>query len=231
VCSAALSLREERGLRARLPLASLTVAGEGAERVVPLADLVRDEVNVKDVRVAGDVGAFGEFVLRPDGRVLGPRLGGDTQKVMKAARAGDWEANGDGTVTVAGVTLEPDSFELTLRPNEGEAIAALRGARTVVALDTDVTPALHAEGLARDLVRLVQQARKEQDLVVTDRIRLRVQAPAEVLDAVKPHEPYVADQVLATSVEYGDVSGSGAHDGSHHGTVDGHPVTFTITPV
>ena len=198
--SAALSLRDERGLRIRLPLAGATIAGVGADLIEPFADLLADEINVKSISLTADVDAFGSFRLQPNGRVLGPKLGPDVQTVIKAAKAGEWTANDDGTVTVAGQRLTPDEFELALIPLDGVAAAALPGNDAVVVLDTEVTPELEAEGRARDLVRLVQQARKDRDLEVTDRIELTLALPAELGRELEPHLGWVGSQVLATAV-------------------------------
>ena len=118
-----------------------------------------------------------------------------------AAKAGDWTANDDGTVSVAGQVLGPDEFELGLDPLEGVTAAALPGNDAVVVLDTDITPELEAEGQARDLVRLVQQLRKERELEVTDRIRLQLELPDDAAAALGPHLDWVAEQVLAVEVE------------------------------
>jgi isoleucyl-tRNA synthetase len=203
VVTAALNLREDAGLRARLPLASLTVAGRGVEGLSQgLLDLVADEVNVKRVEVREDVGDLGTFRLKPNGRAIGPKLGPDTQQVIKAANAGDWEVHEDGTATVSTWTLEPGDFELALHPAEGVTARALRTNDAVVSIDTEVTPALEAEGLARDLVRAVQQARRDAGLDVSDRIRLTLHADQQLHDRLRPHQDYVADQVLATAVDW-----------------------------
>ncbi len=212
VVTAALNLREDAGLRARLPLSTLTVAGRGTEDLSQgLLDLVADEVNVKHVEVREDVGELGTFQLKPNGRTIGPKLGPDTQKVIKAARAGDWEVHDDGSATVgrqsaadesATWTLEPEDFELALQPAEGVTARALRTNDAVVSLDTEVTPELEAEGLARDLVRAIQQARRDADLDVSDRITLTLHAPGDLHDRLRPHEAYIAEQVLATDVEW-----------------------------
>ncbi|MCC7076321.1 MAG: isoleucine--tRNA ligase, partial [Acidimicrobiia bacterium] len=223
VASTALALRSERSLRVRLPLARLTVAGPDPDALAALADLVRDEVNVKDVTFTDDVEQFGTFILRPDGRVLGPKLGKEVQTVMAAARAGEWSANADGSVDVAGRRLEPGEFELALDAKEGLAAAPLPDNTAVCVLDTDVTPELAAEGLARDLVRLVQQARKDEDLTVTDRIVLTVNVSPDALGAIRLHEAYIAEQVLAASVSYSDATLR------HRGELDGGPVSFEFT--
>ena len=198
--SAALSLREDRGLRVRLPLASATVAGEGASSIAPFVDLLADEINVKEILFSDEVSQFGTFRLQPDGRVLGPKLGKDVQTVIKAAKAGDWVANEDGTVTVAGHTLDSAEFSLKLDPIEGVAAAPLPGNDALVAIDTDVTPELAAEGLARDAIRLIQQARKDADLDVVDRIDLTLTVEADTATALTAHHEMIAGAVLATSL-------------------------------
>ncbi|HZM81561.1 MAG TPA: isoleucine--tRNA ligase [Candidatus Limnocylindrales bacterium] len=202
VCSAALFLRKAKGLRVRLPLPKLTVAFEGATRLREYVDLVADEVNVKEVVLTDDVKAHSEQVLTVVPRALGPRVGGAVQQVIKAVKAGEWSLV-DGKPTAAGVTLEEGEYELKLVVADAEHSAALPGTEAgVVVLDTAVTPELVAEGLARDVVRVVQQARREADLAVTDRIDLVVSASAEVEAAVEAHRVFVANETLATSLSF-----------------------------
>jgi isoleucyl-tRNA synthetase len=226
VASTALRLREDHGLRVRLPLASLTVAGADAESLADLVHLLVDEVNVKSVEMTDDLEAHATFRLQPDGRVLGPRLGGGVQAVFAAARAGEFTHNDDGTVGVAGETLQPDEFVLALESPEGVTAAALGSGDGVVVLDIEVTPELESEGLARDVVRHVQQARRDAGLVVTDRILLWLDGDAALLDAVRAHEAHVAGQVLAAEVAYGP-----SVDAIHTAgvAVEGHALTLAIT--
>jgi len=221
VCSAALSLRKAKGLRVRLPLAKLTVATPDADRLRPYADLVADEVNVKSVEFTGDLSGYCERVLTVVPRVLGPRLGGQVQQVIRAVKAGDWSVT-DGVVTAAGVPLEEGEYELKLVAADADRSAALPDG--VVVLDTDVTPELAAEGLARDVVRVVQQARREAGLDVADRIALTVEAGPQVTAAVEAHRDFVAAETLATSVAFGPV-GEGAFDGA---AGDGAAVRVTV---
>lgn len=210
VCSAALGLRKEAGIRARLPLQRVTVVGDRAAELEPLAHLVADEVNVKAVDASTDAAAFGTWQLKPNFKVLGPVLGKDLPAVTAAAKSGDWTDHGDGTVTAGGHRLEPGQFEIALQPADGLAVAAARqldpeggivDLGLLVSLDVDVTPELEAEGLARDVIRQVQQARKDADLHVTDRIALTISGPAPTLDAVRAHRGMVADAVLATDLD------------------------------
>jgi isoleucyl-tRNA synthetase len=209
VASSTLSLRKAGGLRVRLPLATLTVAAADADTLAPFADILGDEVNVKNVVLTDDVAAHGRFEIAVNARACGPRLGGDTQKVIRAVKAGEFEQGADGTVTAGGITLLPGEFveRLVARGRVGEDTVALAlpGNTGLVVLDTVVTPELAAEGTAKDVVRLVQQARRDAGLDVSDRIALVLDAPAEVVAAVRVHEEFVAGEVLATEVTYGPV--------------------------
>ena len=223
--STALRLREQAGLRVRLPLASATVAGGGASELAPMADLLADEINVKEVALTDEIGDRARFVLRPDGKVLGPRLGAGAQAVFAAARAGEWVRNDDGTVTAAGCVLGPGEFELALAPADGVVAGALGSGDAVVILDAATTPELEAEGLARDAVRLIQSARRDQDLVVTDRVAVEITEASEaVAAAVGEWRDYVAEQVLAASITGAGLAGAGGGDqagaGDEAGTGD-----------
>ncbi|WP_019813490.1 isoleucine--tRNA ligase [Saccharomonospora saliphila] len=225
VCSSALSLRKANSLRVRLPLASLLVAADDAEALRPFTDIVRDEVNVKSVRLTTDVATHGEFEVAVNARVAGPRLGKDVQTVIKAVKAGDWTTSDTGAVVAAGIELAEGEYERRLVAKDRGAAAELPNGSGLVVLDTEVTSELAAEGVARDLVRVVQQARRDAALDVADRIGLTVDAPAEVVDAVRPHERFLAEETLATEVAYGGVANGFA------GTVgDGAKVTVAVTP-
>jgi isoleucyl-tRNA synthetase len=231
--SAALSLREDRGLRVRLPLRSATVAGHGAESIRPFVDLLADEINVKEILFSADVTEFGTFRLQPDGRVLGPKLGPDMKTVLAAAKAGEWSANDDGTVTVGGRRLEDGEFTLKLDPMDGVAAAPLPGNDALVVIDTEVTSELEAEGLARDAVRLIQQARKDADLDVTDRIDLSITVGPDAAAALSTHRAFVAGAVLATSVVITDDAQAGeisANDGFTTSVeLDGAPMSIRLS--
>jgi len=206
VCSAALSLRKTRGLRVRLPLPSLTVAVPGAEALQPFADLVADEVNVKEVVLTSDLTGYCSQVLTVVPRALGPRVGGAVQSVIRAVKAGEWSLV-DSRPVAAGVTLEDGEYELRMVAVDAEHSAPL--GEGVVVLDTTVTPSLAAEGLARDVVRVVQMARRDADLAVSDRIALVVAAPDDVAAAVEAHRDFVAAETLASSVTLGPVGPAG----------------------
>ncbi|MFN2479612.1 MAG: isoleucine--tRNA ligase [Pseudonocardiaceae bacterium] len=205
VVSAVLSLRKARGLRVRQPLSRLTVAAPDAGALAAFTDLIADEVNVRSVELTEDVAEHGRFELTVNARVCGPRLGGDIQKVIRAVKAGEWERGRDGVVTAAGIPLLEGEYTERLVAADPSETAALPAGSGLVVLDTTVTPELAAEGIAKDLVRVVQQARRQAGLQVTDRIGLTVDAPPAVLAAAREHEQLIAGEVLARRVDYAPV--------------------------
>ncbi|GLW90898.1 isoleucine--tRNA ligase [Actinokineospora globicatena] len=205
VCSAALALRKANKLRVRLPLATLLVAAQDAEVLAPFTELIRDEVNVKAVELTTDVAAHGHFELVVNARACGPRLGPDVQKVIRAVKAGEWSTTESGAVVAAGIELRDGEYERRLVATDAGATAELPASSGLVVLDTAVTAELAAEGAARDLIRIVQQARRDAGLEVSDRIVLTVDTSSapELDDVLAAHRDFVAQEVLADAVETG----------------------------
>ncbi len=225
VCTAAHSLRKAHSIRVRQPLATLTIAGAGADSLVPYFELIADEVNVKSVRAERDVEPFGDYRLQVNAPVVGPRLGKEMQRVMAASRMGDWRRTPEGTIAIAGVALARGEFTLRLEPKAGIASQALPENDMVAVLDLAITPALEAEGLARDVVRLVQQARKEAGLHVSDRIQLGVDASPRIAAAVEAHRSYLEEQTLAIDLRLGPLP-PGVH--THAADLDGTPIRIGV---
>ncbi|MEV8251535.1 isoleucine--tRNA ligase [Microbacterium sp. NPDC076768] len=172
------ALRKKEKLRVRLPLARFTVVSPLAASLGQFEGILREELNVKAVELvtlADETAAeYGiAHRLSVNARAAGPRLGKDVQKVIQASRSGDW-SEFSGVVTAGGIELEPSEYELVLettgRP-EGEALAIVPTGGFVL-LDTKTTTELEAEGLARDVIRAVQETRKNAGFDVSDRIQL-----------------------------------------------------------
>ena len=207
VTSQALALRKARRLRVRLPLAELTVVTAQPAALEPFAAMLQDELNVKHVRFvqqtetsAAEHGIV--HTLAVNARAAGPRLGKQVQVAIKGAKSGDWSEH-DGVVTAGGIALEPHEYELTLqtadRADEGAALALLPGGGFLL-LDTETTPELAAEGVARDAIRAVQEARKNAGLDVTDRIVLALHAAPEHVPALETHADLIAAETLAVAL-------------------------------
>jgi isoleucyl-tRNA synthetase len=217
VCSGAHSVRKAEGLHTRLPLPSLTVAASWAEELRPLRQLIADEVNVKEVRLATELEQAADVALAVRLPVAGPRLGPDTPRVLSAVKRGEWTRLADGTLEAAGIRLLPEEAEIRLRPRDERTSRALPGDDAVVVVDLRVTPELEAEGLARDLVRAIQAARREAGLEVTDRVDLVLALPrpdGPLHRAVHAHREFICGQTLATSLDL----------------VEGEPVSAAVVP-
>jgi isoleucyl-tRNA synthetase len=175
----------------------VTTADPG--RLRPFADLIADEVNVKQVTFSESLEDVAERVLTLVPSALGPRLGPDAPAVFAAMKKGDWTVSDTG-VTAGGLSLEPGEYELVLRPRHPDEGRTLPGDVGVVTLDTTVDDELEAEGAARDVVRLIQAERRQAGLHISDCIALELDAPAAVIGAVETHRGYVADQTLAVDL-------------------------------
>ncbi|NYE35308.1 isoleucyl-tRNA synthetase [Nocardioides cavernae] len=209
VCSAGSALRKAANLRNRLPLSGLTVVSDAD--LTGFDSLVADELNLKSVTLlasdAPEAESYGVSQrLTVNARAAGPRLGKDVQLAIKGSKSGDWSVAEDGTVTAGGLALVEGEYALETvagTADDDTAIGMLPRGGFVV-LDTAVTPELEAEGTARDLVRAVQQARKDAGLQVSDRIDLTIAGPEATLSAARTHEALIAEETLATSVVYDD---------------------------
>jgi len=209
VSSVSLSLRKTNGFRVRLPLSTLTVVTKQAAALQPFAEIIADELNVKAVKLVelslDSTTEFGVIKrLNVNARAAGPRIGKSVQAAIQSAKAGDW-SDVDGKVVAGGIELVEGEYEIDLVANfaggaddkpSTDLIGILPTGGFVI-LDSSVTPELAAEGLARDVIRGVQQARKDADFDVSDRIRLSLTADEAVLAAVAAHEELVKGETLA----------------------------------
>ena len=207
ITSQVLALRKARRLRVRLPLSELTVVASQPAALEPFADILRDELNVKSVRLvqqtqtsAAEHGIV--HTLTVNARAAGPRLGKQVQQVIAASKSGDWSEE-NGLVVAGGIALEPQEYELTLSvgdgSDDGQALALLPGGGFAL-LETETTPELEAEGVARDAIRAVQEARKNAGLDVSDRIALALAASPEHAAALEAHAELIAGETLAVSL-------------------------------
>jgi isoleucyl-tRNA synthetase len=223
VCSTTLSLRKVHSRRVRLPLGELTVASPLANALQSFVSIITDEVNVHKVTLTTELGQVAKHELQLIPAALGPRLGANTQKVIVAVKKGDWSINGD-VVIAGGVALEPHEFQVRLVAAAGDtetvASAALADGQGIVLLNIELTDALLAEGAARDIVRMVQQARREAGLAVSDRIVLTLGLPESLQSQVSQFESYIASETLAQRIDWvqgldptGDLDGNPVHIG------------------
>ncbi|MFI0789681.1 isoleucine--tRNA ligase [Streptomyces lydicus] len=209
--------RAESGVKTRQPLSRALVGAHGfADLSEDLRAQIAEELNVSSLASLSDVGgSLVDTTAKANFRALGKRFGKGVQAVAKAVAAADAAAlslalrNGTASVEVDGetVTLAPDEVIITETPREGWSVASDAGA--TVALDLEITPELRRAGLARDAIRLIQEARKNSGLDVADRIALRWQSTdEEVRTALADHTDLISDEVLATDFATGEADES-----------------------
>lgn len=201
VCSSALSVRKAHGRRVRLPLLSVTVASDDSSLLAGFEEIIKDEVNVREVILTTDVDAVASHELQVVPAVVGPRLGKKTQVVIGAVKKGEWTQDGDDIV-VAGERLAPGEYSLKLVTRTDTASASLQAGRGIVLLDTTLTAELEAEGLARDVIRAVQQARRDAGLDVSDRISLVLGTDGDIETVLRPFVDFISGETLATSLTF-----------------------------
>ncbi len=207
LCNSALAVRDRENIRIRQPLACLTVYGENAERLAEYRDIIADELNVKDIVFSGELEAVAERKLQVNFPVAGKRLGAKMKQVAAAAKKGEWDLSGDVAVLAGEELVLGEECVLLLEAKAGIAGAqALSTNDALVVLDLEITPELAAEGLARDLVRLVQQARKDADLNVSDRINLVIDTEDRLKQAIAANENYIKEQTLAVALDFSTTS-------------------------
>ncbi len=238
ICSTASSLRKAKNLRVRLPLNDLTVVTDHAASLREFGAIVADEVNVRTHparRVRGERGRLRRLAAA-HGQRQGrrPPLGRDVQQAIKGSKSGDWSVAGDGAVTAGGLALQEGEYTLETVVDDsvagGARATAMLPSGGFVVLDTEVTPELAQEGLARDIVRAVQQARRDAGLDVSDRISLTVTGGQLVWEATVAHQALIVEETLAA--QFGSAPQLEAlpsrDDVVETAVGDGHPVRIKV---
>ena len=224
--------RAQAKAKMRQPLArAVIVATEDERRTIEgFAEIVKAELNVRELEFVTEEGELASWSVKPNFPALGPRFGKHMPQAKVAIEALDadharatLEAGGQVGISVDGRehTLGPDDVSFVMEPLDGYQVESEAGRAVALALELDDD--LIREGLAREVVRAVQNARKEAGLEITDRIDLAIGGDAELLDAAREHETYVAGETLALSVAY-----DGAEGGADV-TVDGRPLAIAVS--
>ncbi|HSS04913.1 MAG TPA: isoleucine--tRNA ligase [Solirubrobacterales bacterium] len=211
--------RAQAKAKVRQPLRRAVIVANDAEReaISARADLVKAELNVKELDFVTEEAELVSYAVKPNYRSLGPRFGKRMPQVAAAVEALDpvhvaavMADGGQVGINVDGDehTIGADEVSLSLQPLEGYEVEAEAG--HAVALQLELDDELRREGLAREIVHAVQIARKEAGLEITDRIELGLGGDEELLLAARAHETYVSGEVLATSVAYDATDGASA---------------------
>jgi isoleucyl-tRNA synthetase len=237
-----LGARAKARVKVRQPLGEAVVVADGREReaIEQLADVVKDELNVRAVRFVAAADELSSYEVKPNYRTLGPLFGKDMPRVADAIAALDparvasavrGEGNAMG-ITVGGRehTLSADDVILTMRPPEGYSVE--REGAHAVALDLAIDEELLEEGYAREIVHAVQNARKDAGLEVEDRIELALSGDASLLAAAEVHRAYISQETLALELHAAGERAGDAHGGERwsvkNASVDGLALAIAL---
>ncbi len=223
--------RAQAKAKMRQPLSRAVIVATAAERqtIESFAAIVKAELNVRELEFVTEEGELASWSVKPNFPALGPRFGKDMPQVKVAIEALDADhvrstidAGGEVGISVDGREhiLGPADLSFAMQPLDGYQVESEAGRAVALALELDDD--LIREGLAREVVRAVQNARKQAGLEITDRIELALGGDEELLAAARAHEDYVAGETLATSVAY-------ESDGAEAAvSVDGRPLAIAV---
>jgi len=232
--------RAQAKAKVRQPLARAVVVATDAEReaISTQAELIKSELNVKELEFVTDQSDLVSYLVKPNFRTLGPRFGKSMPQVSAAVAGLDpnhvaetIEAGGEIGISIDGKdhTLTADDLLLNMEPLEGYQVEAESGHAVALALELDEE--LIREGLAREIVHAVQNARKEAGLEITDRIALSLAGDGELLEAAAAHEGYLTGEVLARSIELGGDTAEAAAPGTPEVAIDGRNLRISVSRV
>jgi isoleucyl-tRNA synthetase len=224
--------RAQAKVKLRQPLRKAVVVASDSERdaIERLSDVVASELNVKELDFVRTEAELVSYRVRPNYRSLGPRFGKNMPQVAAAVEALDaggvaaqLEAGAEVGIAIDGKehTLGADDINLVMEPLEGYQLEAEAG--HAVALELDLDDELRREGMAREVVRAVQEVRKQAGLEVSDRISLELGGDDELIEAAREHQSYIAGETLATSVDYG------ADGAGEKATIEGRELRIAVS--
>ena len=191
-----LALRGRKKLRVRQPLQSLTIGTTLSEYYV---EILKEELNVKEIIMGADMSKVARLICRPDARKIGPRFGKQVQEILSAAKSGNFVELPDGKVQVGEAVLEVGEFELVYEPLSLD-MDVEGGNGLVILMDTHITDGLRREGMARDIVRAIQDLRKEAGYEVSDHISLSIVGGEEIAAVISENKEYITSETLADSL-------------------------------
>ena len=233
IVSNALSIRESRRLRVRLPLSEMFVVPADdtqANAVNRFEDHIREELNVKKLTVERDLDKLVSYDIKPDMKLLGPKYGKEMGRIRDLLSQQDHAVVAAAVAEGRSVRIESagDAFdilpeEILVETKAPEHLAVTEDRDLVVALDVTVTPELEREGLSRDIVRHIQQMRKELDLNITDRIRVAYATEDSLLiETLKEHDAYIRGETLCDALQ------AGAAEGGKEIKLSGHRIQLAV---
>ncbi len=201
ICNATLFLRKEAKMRVRMPLNELIIYSKNELGLSNFIDIIKSELNIKNINFSLDFAKIANEKLILDLKKCGQKFSGKVPELVKAANSGQWQKNND-LIIIADETLTNDYYQIKLEMKIPNSKVCSDG-ETAVYLDTKITPELENEGIARDIIRIIQQIRKDINLNVSDRIMLGIETENEKIVNILNNKQlcdYIAEETLALEI-------------------------------
>ncbi len=203
VVSTSLSIRKINKIRVRQPLSLLTIQSNNGNWVEEYFELIKEEVNVKNINIEEVKNHENLVQLKINPRLLGPRIGKKVQECIQLAKEGKWKEK-NGIVVIGDFELNEGEYEIETVINDDPSIQSIEGTDFIVEMDLSVDEKLKREGVARDLVRAVQTTRREKQFDVSDFIKINLTGDKYLIDSVIQNLEFVKNQILAKEVVFDD---------------------------
>ena len=203
VVSTSLSIRKINKIRVRQPLNLLTIQSNNGNWVEEYFELIKEEVNVKNINIEEVKNHENLVQLKINPRLLGPRIGKKVQECIQLAKEGKWKEK-NGIVVIGDFELNEGEYEIETVINDDPSIQSIEGTDFIVEMDLSVDEKLKREGVARDLVRAVQTTRREKQFDVSDFIKINLTGDKYLIDSVIQNLEFVKNQILAKEVVFDD---------------------------
>ena len=198
ICSTALFVRNQQNIRVRQPLSKIHIISNDVRNLAEFVDLIKDEINVKEVIFSEEIGEHAEFILSLNFPALGKRLPTKMKDIISASKNKEWKQTANGEVEICGEILLPEEYSLNLKAiNQKQGITNLPHNAGLIDLDLEISQDLYLEGIARDIIRMIQQARKDAGLDISDIIGIEIKTEGAVEEAIKKFSSYIAEQTLS----------------------------------
>ncbi len=205
ICSLGRFAREEAGIKVRQPISKLILSEDDKDKIEKLLPIIQEELNVKEIVFQEDMSKYLDYIVKPNFKVLGKKLGSDIKELQLKLQNLEKEEitslqKGSLTITVAGNELILDSSSVIITLKQKEGYASSSNEKTCVVLDTTLTEELILEGLAREFVRNVQALRKEADFEITDHIAVYYDGDSELDQMLEVYKEYVMRETIAEEI-------------------------------
>ncbi|MCX4084099.1 isoleucine--tRNA ligase [Rickettsia hoogstraalii] len=196
ICSNSLFIRSTENIRVRQPLASITIISKHNNDLKDFEDLIKDEINVKSVIYRDDLENYASKKLSINFPMLGKRLPAKMKEIIAASKKGEWEAIAGG-LAICSETLNNEEYKLILEPySHIKGAASFENNSSLLILDLELTAELIEEGYARDIVRFIQQARKNADFSIIDRILIEIISEFDLSKIIDNYGDFIKEQTL-----------------------------------